>query len=82
VIVVDSATRSQKDGVEGNRGSLKDCLEAVVLFLHGAQLVLRPSVLTVLGINEVDVTLKKTEIFETVLSGVGGSADGRFPPGI
>jgi len=41
VIVVDGATHSQKDGVEGNGGSLKDCAEDLVLFLHGAQLLLR-----------------------------------------
>ena len=59
VIVVDCSTQSQKDGVEGNRGSLKDSLKGFLLFLQGAQLVLRPSVLTVHGINEVDVTLRK-----------------------
>jgi len=41
VIVVDSATHSQKDGVEGNRGFLEDGAEAFVLFLCGAQLVMR-----------------------------------------
>jgi hypothetical protein len=41
VIVVDSATHSQKDGVEGNRGFLEDGAKAFVLFLRGAQLVLR-----------------------------------------
>ena len=35
--------------MEGNRGSLKDGTEAFVLILHGAQLVLRSSVLTVLN---------------------------------
>jgi len=46
MIVVDGATHSQKDGVEGNGGSLKDGAEAFVLFEHcsnsflrGAQLV-------------------------------------------
>jgi hypothetical protein len=57
VIVVDGATHSQKDGVEGNGGSLKDTAEVFVLFLRGAQLVLRYSVLTVLDLNEVNVTL-------------------------
>jgi len=47
VIVVDGATHSKKDGVEGNGGSLKDGAEACVLFLHSAQLVLRSSVFTV-----------------------------------
>ena len=37
--------------LEGNGGSLKDGAEAFVLFLRGAQLVLRASVLTVFGIN-------------------------------
>jgi len=40
VIVVDGATRSQKDGVEGNGGPLRDGVEAFMLFLRGAQLVL------------------------------------------
>jgi hypothetical protein len=48
----------------------------IILFLRGAQLVLRSSFLTVLVLNEVDVTLKTTEIFGSVLSGEGGSADG------
>ena len=38
VIVVDGATQSQKDGVQGNGGSLKDGAEAFVLFQRGAQL--------------------------------------------
>jgi hypothetical protein len=37
----NGATHSQKDGVEGTGGSLKDSAEAFVLFLCGAQLVLR-----------------------------------------
>jgi len=57
VIVVDGATHSQKDGAEGNGGSLKDGAEAFMLFLRDAQLVLRLSVLTVLDFNEVNVTL-------------------------
>ena len=40
MIVVDSATHSQQDGMEGNGGSLEDGAEAFV-FLHGTQLVLR-----------------------------------------
>ena len=61
VIVVDGATPSQKDSVEGNGGSLKDGPEAFMLFLRGAQLVLRSSVLTVLDLDEVNVTLKDAE---------------------
>jgi hypothetical protein len=56
MIVVDGATQSQKDGVEGNGGSSKDGAEAFMLFLRGAQLVLRSSVLTVLDLDEVNVT--------------------------
>ena len=63
VIVVDGATHSQKDGVESNGGSLKDGAEAFMLFLRGAQLVLRSSVLTVLDLDEVIVMLKNAEIF-------------------
>ena len=52
VVVVDGATHTQKDDVEGNGGSLEDEAEAFVLFLCGAQLVLRSSVLTVLDLDE------------------------------
>ena len=76
VIVVDIATHSQKDGVEVNRGSLEDGAVASVLFLRGAQLVLRLSVLTVLNFDEVNVTLENAEFFGSVLSGEGGSASG------
>ena len=48
-----------------------------MFFLRGAQLVLRSSVLTVLDLDEVNVTLENTEIFGgSVLSGEGGSASG------
>jgi len=47
-----------------------------VLFLRGAQLVLRSSVLTVLDLDEVNITLKNAEIYGLVLSGEGGSANG------
>jgi hypothetical protein len=76
VIVVDGATHTQKDGVEGNGGSLMDGAEAFVLFLRGAQLFLRSSVLTVLDLDEVNFTLENTEIFGSVLSGEGGSVSG------
>ena len=48
-----------------------------MLFLRGAQLVLRSSVLTVLDLDEVNVTLKNAKIFGSVLPGEGGSAYGR-----
>ena len=76
--VVDSATHSQKDGVEGNGGSLKDGAQAFVLFLHSAQLVLWSSVLAVLNFDVVDVTLESAEIFGSVLSGKGRSAGGAW----
>jgi hypothetical protein len=76
VIVVDDAIHSQKDGVEGNGGFLTDGAEAFVLFLRGgAQLVLRLSVLTELDLDEMHVTLENAEIFGSVLSGEGGSAN-------
>ena len=37
---------------------MKDGAEAFVLFLHGAQLVLRSSVLTVLNLDEVDIMIR------------------------
>ena len=87
MIVVYGATNSQKDGVEGNGDSLKDGAEAFMLFLLGAQLVLRSSVLTVLDLDEVNVTLGNAEIFGSVLSGKSGSVGGgwrccRSAPGL
>ena len=73
IIVVDGATHSQKDGVESNGDSLKGGAEAFVLFLRGAQLVLRSSVLTILDFKKVDIVLKNAKIFSSVLSGEGGS---------
>ena len=82
VTVVKGATHSQKDGVESNGSPLKDGADAFVLFLRGAQLALRSSVLTVLDFDEVDVTLESAEIFGSVLSGevdllvaAGGAAE-------
>ena len=43
--------------MEINGGFLEGGAEAFMLFLHGAQLVLRSSVLTVLDLDEVNVTL-------------------------
>ena len=76
MIVVDGATHTQKDGVESNEGSLKGGAEDLMLFLRGAQLAVRSSVLTVLDLDEVNVTLKNAEIFGSVLPGEGGSANG------
>ena len=56
VSVVDGATHTQKDDVESNGGSLENVAEIFVLFFCGVQLVLRSSVLTVLELDEVDVT--------------------------
>ena len=47
-----------------------------MLFLCGVQLVLRSGVLTVLNLDEVDVTPRFAEVFGSMLSGVGGSAGG------
>ena len=69
MIVVDSATHSQKDGVESNKDSLKGGAEAFMLFLRGAELVLRPSVITIFDLDEVNVTLKNADIFGSMLSG-------------
>ena len=47
-----------------------------MLFLHGVQLVLRSSVLTVLDLDEMNVTLENAEIFGSALSGEGESVGG------
>jgi hypothetical protein len=62
--------------VEGKGGSLKDGAEAFMLFLHCAQLLLQSNVLSVLDLDEMNVTLKNVEIFGSVLFGEGGSAGG------
>ena len=75
--VVNGATHTQKDGVEINGGSLESVAEIFVLFLCGVQLVLRSGVLlTILDLDEVDVTPSYAEVFGSVLSGVGGSTSG------
>ena len=58
--------------MESNVGSLKGGAEAFMLFLRGTQLVLRSSVLTVLDLDEVNVTLENAKIFGSVMSGEGG----------
>ena len=76
VSVVDGAAYTQKDDVESNRCSLENDAEVFVLFLCGVQLVLRSAVLTILDLDEVDVTPSLVEVFSSVLSGVGGSTGG------
>jgi hypothetical protein len=74
--VVDGAAHTQKDDVESNGGSLENVVEIFVLFLCGVQLVLRSGVLTVLDLDEVDVTPSFVEVFRSVLYVVGGSTGG------
>jgi hypothetical protein len=76
VSVVDGATHTQKDDVESNGGFLENVAEIFVLFLCGVQLVLRSGVLTILDLDEVDVTPSFAEVFRSMLSGVGGSTGG------
>ena len=69
-------TPKSKDDVESNGGSLENVAKVFVLFLCGVQLVLRSGVLTVLDLDEVDVTPSFVEVLRSVLSGVGGSTGG------
>ena len=62
VSVGDGATHTQKDNVESNGGSLEIVAEVFVLFLCGVQLILRSGVLTVLDLDEVDVTPMFAEV--------------------
>ena len=55
---------------------MENVAEVFVLFLGGVQLVLRSGVLTVLDLDEVDVTPMFAEVSRSMLSGVGGSAGG------
>ena len=74
--VVDGATHTQKDDVESNGGSLENVAKVFVLFLCGDQLILRSGVLTILNLDEVDVTPSFVEVLGSVLSGVGGCTSG------
>ena len=76
VSVVVGAAHTQKDDVESNGGTLENVAEVFVLFLSGVQLVLRSGVITILDLNEVDVTPSLVDVFRSVLSGVGGSTGG------
>jgi hypothetical protein len=76
VSVVDGAVLTQKDDVESNGGSLEIVAEIFVLSFCGVQLVLRSGVLTILDLDEVDVTPRFAEVFRSVLSEVGGSTGG------
>ena len=86
VKVLDGATHTQKDDVESNGGSLENDAKVFVLFLCGVQLVLRSGVFTILDLEEVDFTPRFTEVFRSVLSGVGGSTGSWWlactPPGV
>ena len=62
--------------MESYRGSLENVAEIFVLFLCSVQLVLRSGVLTILDLDKVDVTPSFTEVFRSVLFGVGGSTCG------
>ena len=63
MIVVDGATLTQKDGVEGHGGSLKNGAEAILLLLCGAQLDLMSSVLTILNLDVFNFMLENAKIF-------------------
>jgi len=60
---VDGATHTQKDDVESNGGSLENVAEVFVLFLCSVQLVLVSGVLTILDLDEVNVTPSVVEVF-------------------
>ena len=74
--VVDGAAHTQKIDMESNGGSLENIAKVFVLFLCGVQRVLRSGVLTVLDLDEVDVTPSFVEVFRSVLYVVGGSTGG------
>jgi len=55
---------------------LENVAEIFVLLLCGVQLVLRSGFLTILDLDEVDVTPSFAEVFRSVLYGFGGSTGG------
>ena len=75
-MMVPPTAHTQKDDVESNGGTLENVAEVFVLFLSGVQLVLRSGVITILDLNEVDVTPSLVDVFRSVLSGLGGSTGG------
>ena len=80
-MMVPPTAHTQKDDVESNGGSLERMFlvaKVFVLFLCGVQLVLRSGVITILDLNEVDVTPSLVDVFRSVLSGVGGSTGACF----
>ena len=77
VIVVDGATHSNRMVWRVIMEVKKDGAEDFMLLLRGAQLVLWLSVLTVVfDLDVVNITLEHNQIFGSVLSGEGGSANG------
>ena len=60
--MVVGAAHTQNNDVESNGGSLEIVAEVFVLFLCGVQLILRSGVLTVLDLDEVDVTPMFAEV--------------------
>ena len=76
--VVNGAAHTHKDDVESDGGSLEMFAKVFVLFLCGVQLVLRSGVLTVLDLDNEDVTLRFAEVFRSLLSGVCGSSQECF----
>ena len=76
VSVVDGAAHTQKVMWRVTEAPWRMLHNVLVLFLCGVQLVLRSGVLTVLNLDEVDVTPRFAEVFGSMLSGAGGSAGG------
>jgi hypothetical protein len=72
---VDGATHAQKGDVQWWK-LLERCCRHFCADPVRRSIGLRSSILTTFDLSEVDVTLKKSEIFRLVLSGEGGSADG------
>ena len=70
VSVVDGAAHTQKDDGENNGGSMENVAKVFVLFLCGVQLVLRSGVLTILDLDEVDVTPRFAEVFSNGLKDI------------
>ena len=76
VIVVDSATHSQKDGVMGSNKLLEGRRSLCCFCAAQRSAGSAVECLTVLDLDDVNVTLKNAEIFGSMLSGDDGSANG------
>ena len=75
---VDDAAKPKRMMWRVTEAPWRDLAEVFVLFLSSVQLVPRSGVLTLLDLDNEDVTLRFAEVFRSLLSGVCGSSQECF----